>query len=297
MANINNSPITQVSQHHVPTHSNLQPQLLTRLFLDLRGRRFEVDRDTIMNLPESVLLCLFPNGLVLAGREDEEVYGVDFDPDCFQFVLNFFRTASEATSSTPQADFGPTSSQNPLLSKQAIIVLREELEYFSIPPNDGQPLTDQNGIANDKLLDIKRRTYLPALQRNVNKENNVAEQHLIDMLCMSGFDREDEWGFRALEPSRCCISSIALVLLKTGIQHFADAEKQAEIDYSQMATAQKLLLFWRKPARKCWWDGMDVDLPATDSAPAATIKLWARRVLDPGTAAWWVSLCNPSQPA
>jgi hypothetical protein len=88
MANINNSPITQVSQHHVPTHSNLQPQLLTRLFLDLRGRRFEVDRDTIMNLPESVLLCLFPNGLVLSRQsvalsdgggdeEDEEVYGVD----------------------------------------------------------------------------------------------------------------------------------------------------------------------------------------------------------------------------
>lgn len=40
-----------------------------------------------MNLPESVLLCLFPNGLVLSrqsmaldgaeGDEDEEVYGVD----------------------------------------------------------------------------------------------------------------------------------------------------------------------------------------------------------------------------
>lgn len=123
-------------------------------------------------------------------------------------MLNFFRTASETfygTSTTPgllsaqqhlldaSADFGPTSSQNPLLSKQAIIVLREELEYFSIPPNDGNPLTDQNGIANDKLLDIKRRSgdYLidkrnifTALQRNVNKENNVAEQHLIDMLCM-----------------------------------------------------------------------------------------------------------------
>ena len=88
MANMNNSPITQVSQHSVPTHSNLQPQLLTRLFLDLRGKRFEVDRETIMNLPESVLLCLFPNGLVLsrqsvalsdggADEEDEEVYGVD----------------------------------------------------------------------------------------------------------------------------------------------------------------------------------------------------------------------------
>jgi hypothetical protein len=88
MANLSNSPITQVSQSQVPTHTNLQPQLLTRLFLDLRGRRFEVDRETIMNLPESVLLCLFPNGLVLSrqsvalsdggGDEDEEeVYGVD----------------------------------------------------------------------------------------------------------------------------------------------------------------------------------------------------------------------------
>lgn len=87
MANMNNSPITQVSQNG-PTHTNLQPQLLTRLFLDLRGRRFEVDRETIMNLPESVLLCLFPNGLVLSRQsvalsdgggddEDEEVYGVD----------------------------------------------------------------------------------------------------------------------------------------------------------------------------------------------------------------------------
>lgn len=86
MATMSNSPITQVSQ--VPTLTNLQPQLLTRLLLDLRGRRFEVDRETIMNLPESVLLCLFPNGLVLSRQsmalsdgggeeEEEEVYGVD----------------------------------------------------------------------------------------------------------------------------------------------------------------------------------------------------------------------------
>jgi hypothetical protein len=84
---ISSSPITQVSQHQVPTHASLQPELLTRLFLDLRSKRFEVDRETIMNLPESVLLCLFPNGLVLSRQsvalseggenEDEEVYGVD----------------------------------------------------------------------------------------------------------------------------------------------------------------------------------------------------------------------------
>ena len=125
-------------------------------------------------------------------------------------MLSFFRNASETFYGTTTApglfsaqqhlmdgstapDFGPASSQNPLLSKQAIIVLREELEYFSIPPKDGGAATDENGIANDTLLDLKRRSgdYLiekknifTALQRNVNKENNVAEQHLIDMLCM-----------------------------------------------------------------------------------------------------------------
>lgn len=71
------------------------------------------------------------------------------------------------------------------------------------------------------------------------------------MMYHSGFNREDEWGFRAMEPSRCCISSIALVLLKTGIVHHPpapSADHPVTIDYNQMATAQKLLLFWRKPA-------------------------------------------------
>lgn len=113
----------------------------------------------------------------------------------------------------------------------------------------------------------------------------------------SGFDREDEWGFRALEPSRCCISSIALVLLKTGIHHpTTSSEKQVTIDYNQMTTAQKLLLFWRKPAvryrslhswdvsnpfdlqRKCWWDGIEVELKQAGEDTPRSIKLWARRV-------------------
>ena len=153
-----------------------------------------------------------------------------------------------------------TGSRNPLLTKQAIIVLREELEYFVIPPpgDDGLPVhdfTNDQGIADDDHLALKRqcgghlldkKSIFTALQRNVNKENNVAEQHLIDMLCMSGFDRDDAWGFRAIEPSRCCISSIALVLLKTGISHLDNAE--VIVDQHQMSTAQKLLLFWRKPA-------------------------------------------------
>lgn len=313
---LSNSPITQVSQ--TPVQTNLQPHLLTRLLLDLRGKRFSVDRETIMNLPESVLLCLFPNGLVLSrqsaalsdgGDNDdyEEMYAVDFDPDCFSYVLTFFRNASDTFYGTPSSpglftaqqqlveggsptsDFGPAQSQNPLLAKQPIIVLREELEYFSIPPKDSGAVTNSSGIANDALLDLKKkcgdfllhkRNIFTALQRNVNKENNIAEQHLIDMLCMSGFDRDDEWGYRAMEPSRCCISSIALVLLKTGIVHHppnASGERQVTIDYNQMATAQKLLLFWRKPARKCWWDGIEVNM-AEPGEPEKPVKLWARRV-------------------
>lgn len=98
--------------------------------------------------------------------------------------------------------------QVPLFHKQAIIVLREELEYFAIPTNVAHssgpltditnqtiqaPATDEHGNANPPLMHIKaecgkdllsRRSIFTALQRNVNRENNVAEQHLIDMLCM-----------------------------------------------------------------------------------------------------------------
>ena len=131
------------------------------------------------------------------------------------YILKFFDSAREAfygSTSLPKQDGendGPvtanasTLQQNPLFHKQAIIVLREELEYFAIPPKrpasltpaqtDAYPMTDADGFPNAALLDLKRkcgdtllqRTLIfTALQRNVNRENNVAEQHLIDMLCM-----------------------------------------------------------------------------------------------------------------
>ena len=148
------------------------------------------------------------------------------------------------------------------MTKQAIIVLREELEYFSITTPGALARVDESGMANDELRALKRaagealvskRLIFTALQRNVNKENNQAEQHLIDMLCMSGFNRDDEWGFRACEPTRNLISSMALVLLKTGIIHPGTPGAPPGIttpiiDDKQMGTAQKLLLFWRKPA-------------------------------------------------
>jgi hypothetical protein len=39
--------------------------------------------------------------------------------------------------------------------------------------------------------------------------------------------------------------------------------------------AQKLLLFWRKPARRCWWEGVDLD---NVEGVEGSVKVWIRRV-------------------
>lgn len=112
---------------------------------------------------------------------------------------DFYGTSSSTGFLTNQAKMVSSgswedSSANPLLLKQGVIVLREELEYFVIPKTGGLAKTDPDGNANEALMRskrvagrglLKRRQIFTALQRNVNKENNVAEQHLIDMLCMS----------------------------------------------------------------------------------------------------------------
>lgn len=175
-----------------------------------------------------------------------------------QYVLSFFRRAQEyfyGTDKAPGVYRGMGRGANildfadpmqgvggfgnhfylPLFHKQAIIVLREELEYFTIapkgmarsavarppvgnrPPQASEEFAHLKDACGDVLL--QRRQIFTALQRNINKENNIAEQHLIDMLCMSGFEQDDLWGYRAREANRCSITSTAMVLLKTGVTH------------------------------------------------------------------------------
>ncbi|KAG0088345.1 hypothetical protein BGZ92_006283 [Podila epicladia] len=160
-------------------------------------------------------------------------------------------SSSAASSRSSLANLSIPPASNPLLNKQAIIVLREELDYFAItPPRAGFPAKDDLPATGPVLADLtglkvktvcgqyllEQSKIFTALQRNISKENNVAEQHLIDMLCVSGFSKDDEWGYRRMETGRTSIASLSLVMLKTAG------------DGNQMATAQKLLLFWRKPA-------------------------------------------------
>ncbi|CAO3672158.1 unnamed protein product [Rhizopus stolonifer] len=229
---------------------------------------------------------MFPNGLVLprqeeevdyedeqedydshSARVDEQINLVDFDPACLYFVLEFYTHAAEMRDRNQQDAelqrlLAASAASNPvyytLLTKQPIIVLREELEYFCLPKEKNQKVNQQLKLSSGEHL--KEHNFIfDALQKNISRENNVAEQHLIDMLCDAGFKREDRWGYREIEPARTTIVSMSLVLLKTMGPD------------NHMATAQKLFLFWRKPARKCWWDGSSIELKGE------SIRLWARR--------------------
>lgn len=135
----------------------------------------------------------------------EDFYGLPGKPSKRALIAQSH--ASQQLGENDYDGLGGMNGPTPLMSKQAIIVLREELEYFSIPPKNLQKgIADQkrasvdsdmeipaNTVTSPPLLDLKgqcgsalleRKQIFTALQRNVNKENNMAEQHLIDMLCM-----------------------------------------------------------------------------------------------------------------
>jgi hypothetical protein len=137
------SPITQVSQTQtggLNLAGGGQPQLLARLQLDLRGVRFSVDREKIMNLPESVLLCLFPNGLVLSRQsiagssgydeeEGEDVYIVDVSWIFAPAANSIFTSNLHSLIQTASL----TSSSSSVSLKIAFMVLLQPLAY--LPPS------------------------------------------------------------------------------------------------------------------------------------------------------------------
>ncbi|KAI9264443.1 hypothetical protein BY458DRAFT_534310 [Sporodiniella umbellata] len=243
--------------------SDTMPQILN---LSLRGVRTRLDKETLVSLPESLLIAMFPNGIILGkpyeNEQEEEQEGitayVDFDPQCLDYVLSFYQTTIKERKIDPQTSLfvhSQAAQYYPyILERTPVIVLREELEYFCICNHkETNPLISKRAAGNYLKADNQ---VFAALEKNVGKANNVAEQHLIDMLCQAGFSRDNSWAYRELEPTKAFINSMSLVALKSpGPDH----------------TAQKLLLFWKKPARKCWWDKSKIQLHGQE------ILLWARR--------------------
>lgn len=280
----------------------------SKINLKIRGKEFNITRDELMSLPESILLSLFPNGvfLDLSGQvitnltEDDVVY-VNYDPECFEYILNTFGKAQRdhlsILGTISHEDTSGFDSTSVLQTKPAIIVLREDLDYYVIPPVAGCTAEDIKHlkievglqIANHQLV-FSGLGYDPSLLPTVEQKLGPAEQHLFDMLCSSGFDRGQSWGNRSMEPDRCVIQSLSLVRLVTEqptppespglgpVTSNTSASSRARSRIANLANSAsraasrslsrarrnhdagytKLLLFWRKPARKCWWSNQEL---------------------------------------
>ncbi|ORX72197.1 hypothetical protein DL89DRAFT_244539 [Linderina pennispora] len=287
------SPITSVSQNTAfprPSGDSLSEYWPTRVTLNVRGRRFVLDRETINHLPDSLLSTMFPNGLVslIRGYNDYSYYRdpaatsddeaehawVDFDPDMLEYILHAYSTMLEfdlladdnteqqpqqapqdsAEAAAPAAE--PTEAAVPNDSIP-LVVLREELDYFVIPES-GRTSGDISNSWRARTHHEGASEHTQALQ-----SASVIEQQLIDMLCLAGFARDSRWGCRRIEPSRTTVTSLLSVPL------------DETADQARMIAAQKLLLFYKKPARKCWWEGEDVN--AGDNEHQINLKLWCRR--------------------
>ncbi|KAI9029970.1 hypothetical protein CLU79DRAFT_695486 [Phycomyces nitens] len=275
------SPITQVpDQPSLQDSDSLNTNVMPiHLKLRLRGVPMYVKRESLVSLPESLLIAMFPNGFTMttdkhpAPTDTNGLVGEsDFDPKCLLYILDFFSEAAETFAKESleyslEAYSGPFDSiRHSLLTKQAIVVLREELEYFVLPRNKSDLLIRTADMTIFKQLKQTAGHLIEAddlvfhsMLQNVEKGNNTVERQLIDMLCDCGFSRLDRWFYRSLESKKTFITSVSLVKLKVG-------EKGNSID-----SAKKLMLFWKKPARKCWWDSSLTKLNSIQ------VRLWIRR--------------------
>ncbi|KZL71411.1 general stress response protein whi2 protein, partial [Colletotrichum tofieldiae] len=267
------SIITQVQQGGPPINAIGDVGADETIAMDLRGTRFVLSRDELLTLPEFVLLSLFPNGLFPEGHMGGFAEGDAVQVD---YMLDFFRTVAQSiptdTSPSPSQDeeavTGDSVGSRDDSSKRAgIIVLREDLDFYVIPP--------RADVTQPEMMEVKRAAGKALLQQSGifsglkrSDEPGTTEAHLIEMLTAGGFNHDDSWGHRAGEPNKAVVCSLALARLRSDI-------RGNEMGNNAVGMAQKLLLFWRKPARRCWWEGVELE---NVEGVQGKLKVWIRRV-------------------
>ncbi|KAK5987767.1 WHI2-like protein P4H10.16c [Cladobotryum mycophilum] len=274
------SIITQVQQGGPPINAIGDVGADETITMDLRGTRFVLSRDELLTLPEFVLLSLFPNGLFpeghMSGFPDSDAVQVDYDPASLQYMLDFFRHVAQSIPTEPSPStsqdgevvpLDPIGTRDETGKRAGIIVLREDLDFYAIPPKAdiSQPEMIQVKRAAARAL-LKQDGIFSGLKRS--DEPGTTEAHLIEMLTAGGFNHDDRWGHRAGEPNKAVICSLALARLRSDIR--GDA-----MGGTAVGMAQKLLLFWRKPARRCWWEGIELE---NVEGVEGKLKVWIRRV-------------------
>ncbi|CAO3623283.1 unnamed protein product [Mucor fragilis] len=223
------------------------------LHLNLRGTRIDIDRNTLRSMPETVLRTLFPQGLV----EDTKEYKSDFDPVMLAHMLEFLQTEKtrfQARHSQFNEDAYLAHAVvsgiplNPLLTKQGIVVLLEELVCFAICENSSsiKQTSLQTLLDQDSIFDAS--SY------------NLQDTHWVDLLSLAGFGLDGKWQVRSQQPNMSCIHSLAL----------------ASIDYDdRLRIGQRLMVYHSNPTTRCWWNRSIV--PVENDNQGEACKLWCRR--------------------
>ncbi|CCD25392.1 Whi2p NDAI_0F00730 [Naumovozyma dairenensis CBS 421] len=252
---------------------------------------------------------------------DDEVFIMNFPPDCFEYIMEVYTRAhddlinypvetifdkssnnkfltsakgffgfgtnnSQNNTTGPTNGSGTTTNEHDLLhQKPAIIVLREDLDYYCVPqeefqfePNEifenkddllqhfmgqiklaaGSYLTEKTSIfqglySSNRLKSENHQQQKEQKQQQkqhshthdsgssnttmIKPKLGPAEQHLMDMLCSSGFKKESQWGNRTQEPGKTVISSLSLCrLANESTQEFRElyenAKKKWELQHS-----------------------------------------------------------------
>lgn len=123
-------------------------------------------------------------------------YHSQYDPDSLQYMLEFFRHVAQtipASGSAPASENGEHaaeavpiepmagSARDMLQDRAGIIVLREDLDFYAIPP--------KREIDAAEMLEVKRAAGRALLKQDgifsglrKSEEPGTTEQHLIEML-------------------------------------------------------------------------------------------------------------------
>jgi ATP-binding cassette, subfamily F, member 3 len=116
-----------------------------------------------------------------------------YDPASLQFMLEFFRGVAQSIPSSPPSPTTspendgnsveplPGSAKDMLQDRAGIIVLREDLDFYVIPPKED--------VEQTEMIEIKRAAGKALLKQNgmfsglrKSEEAGTTEQHLIEML-------------------------------------------------------------------------------------------------------------------
>jgi hypothetical protein len=111
-----------------------------------------------------------------------------YDPASLQYMLDFFRTVAQSipTDAQPQADgevvpIEPMAGRDDSSKRAGIIVLREDLDFYAIPP--------RADINQPDMIEVKRAAARALLRQNGifsglkrSDEPGTTEAHLIEML-------------------------------------------------------------------------------------------------------------------